>query len=61
MIEFLGADTQIAACREISKFYQETIRGTASEVLEHFNIKEPKGEFVIVFRKNTNKTDSKED
>ncbi len=61
MIEFLGADTQVAASREITKFYQETIRGTATAVLAHFNTKEPKGEFVIVFRKNTNKGDSEKD
>lgn len=51
MIEFLGAETQVTASREITKFYQETIRGTATEVLQHFTTKEPKGEFVIVFKK----------
>jgi 16S rRNA (cytidine1402-2'-O)-methyltransferase len=34
--------------REISKKVEETDRGSVSEVLAHFEAKEPKGEFVIV-------------
>ena len=33
--------------REISKIFEETIRGTVDECLLHFEKKEPKGEFVI--------------
>lgn len=46
--EFMGEDRQVSASREISKKFEETIRGTVSEVLTHFKNKEPKGEFVIV-------------
>ena len=38
----------MCASREISKMYEEHTRGTVSEVLEHFKVKAPKGEFVLV-------------
>jgi len=47
-VEFFGADRQISVSREISKLHEETIRGTAEEVLKHFETKPPKGEIVIV-------------
>jgi len=34
--------------RELTKLYEETVRGTLKEVLAHFENKPPKGEFVIV-------------
>ena len=43
-----GSDRRISVSREISKMYEETIRGTASELILHFKKKKPKGEFVIV-------------
>ncbi len=43
-----GAERRISACREISKMYEESVRGTVQEVLEHFTQTEPKGEFVII-------------
>jgi 16S rRNA (cytidine1402-2'-O)-methyltransferase len=46
--QFIGTERLISISREVSKFYEETVRGTAPELLKHFNIKEPKGEFVIV-------------
>lgn len=46
--EYFGEDRSISVSRELSKLYEETIRGTALEVIEHFTIKAPKGEFVIV-------------
>ena len=46
--EFFGRDRRISACREISKVYEESVRGTVAEVLEHFKEHEPKGEFVII-------------
>lgn len=45
---------QISVSREISKKFEETIRGTAIELIEHFNNKAPKGEFVIVVEGNKN-------
>ena len=46
--EYFGADRQVSVSRELTKMYEETIRGTISEVLNHFETKSPKGEFVIV-------------
>lgn len=46
--EAFGADRQVSVSREISKLYNETVRGTLEEVIAHFKEKEPKGEFVIV-------------
>jgi 16S rRNA (cytidine1402-2'-O)-methyltransferase len=46
--EYFGADRQISVSREITKLYEETIRGSIKEVLEHFEHKPPKGEFVLV-------------
>jgi len=46
--EVFGEDRQVSCCREISKIHEESVRGTMSEVLQHFREHEPKGEFVIV-------------
>ena len=46
--EFIGQDRQVSVSREITKKFEETVRGTVSEVLTHFENKDPKGEFVIV-------------
>lgn len=43
-----GNGRQCSVTREISKVYEETVRGTLAEVIEHFKEKEPKGEFVII-------------
>lgn len=47
-VEYFGAQRPVSVSRELTKFYEETIRGTAAEVLEHYNQKPPKGEIVIV-------------
>lgn len=46
--EVFGADRNVSCCREISKVYEESVRGTLEEVIAHFKETEPKGEFVIV-------------
>lgn len=48
IVQFCGAERQVAVSREISKKFEETIRGSATEVLEHFTENEPRGEFVVV-------------
>ena len=48
MVEFFGEDRSISVSREISKLHEETVRGTAAEVLNHFEAKAPKGEIVII-------------
>ncbi|MFD2100082.1 16S rRNA (cytidine(1402)-2'-O)-methyltransferase [Flagellimonas iocasae] len=47
-VEYFGADRPVSVSRELTKLYEETVRGTLSEVLEHFTNHPPKGEFVIV-------------
>lgn len=47
-VEYFGEDRQVSVSRELTKLYEETIRGTATEVLEHYTSKPPKGEIVIV-------------
>ena len=46
--EYFGADRQVSVSRELTKLYEETTRGTAQEVLQHYQAKPPKGELVIV-------------
>jgi 16S rRNA (cytidine1402-2'-O)-methyltransferase len=46
--EYFGAERQVSVSRELTKLYEETVRGTAKEVLEYYTIKPPKGEIVIV-------------
>ena len=45
--EFIG-ERNVAAVREISKIYQEVVRGPIPTVLEYFKKKQPKGEFVLL-------------
>jgi 16S rRNA (cytidine1402-2'-O)-methyltransferase len=47
-IETLGAERKASVSRELTKVYEETVRGSLSEVLEYFKSKTLKGEFVIV-------------
>lgn len=44
---YFGEDRPISVSREISKLYEETIRGSVKEIIHHFEKKAPKGEFVI--------------
>ena len=46
--EYLGVDRQASVSREISKLYEETVRGTLSELVQHFTATDPRGEIVIV-------------
>ncbi|WP_108422401.1 16S rRNA (cytidine(1402)-2'-O)-methyltransferase [Flagellimonas amoyensis] len=47
-VDYFGADRPVSVSRELTKLYEETVRGTLSEVLEHFTQKAPKGEFVVI-------------
>jgi len=47
-VEYFGADRPISVSRELTKLFEENIRGTATEVLAHYTNKPPKGEIVIV-------------
>ncbi|MCT4673093.1 MAG: 16S rRNA (cytidine(1402)-2'-O)-methyltransferase [Prolixibacteraceae bacterium] len=46
--EVMGADRRVSVSREISKMFEETVRGTVEEVMAHFEAHPPKGEFVMV-------------
>lgn len=48
MAEFFGEDRQVSVTRELSKKFEQTVRGTLLEVAQHFIDHEPKGEFVVV-------------
>ncbi len=50
MVEVFGADREVAVVRELSKKFEQTVRGTITEVAEHFTKHEPKGEFVVVVK-----------
>ena len=43
-----GESRKLSISREISKIYEENIRGTAKELLTYFENKKPKGEIVII-------------
>lgn len=47
-VEYFGNKRPISVSREITKLHEETVRGSAEEVLKHFQEKPPKGEIVIV-------------
>jgi 16S rRNA (cytidine1402-2'-O)-methyltransferase len=49
--EYFGADRRISVSREISKLHEQTLRGTADELIEAFKQKAPKGEFVVIVDK----------
>lgn len=48
LMGFLGEDRKASISRELSKIYQENIRGTLKELYDKFKNKNVKGEFVIV-------------
>lgn len=48
LAEIFGAERQVSVSREISKRFEETRRGTLNEVISHFSVNKPKGEFVII-------------
>lgn len=48
LVEFFGENRSVSVSREITKLHEETIRGTARAVLEHYTSKPPKGEIVVV-------------
>ena len=41
-------DRQIAAARELTKVFEQVVRGSISQVIGHFSANEPRGEFVLV-------------
>ena len=60
--ELFGADREAAVSRELTKKFEENIRGTLQELIDHFSAGEVKGEIVIVLsgkpRKSKHEADS---
>jgi len=46
--EYFGEERQVSVSRELTKLYEENIRGTAKEVLAYYQNKPPKGEIVVI-------------
>lgn len=46
--EYFGEERRVSVSRELTKMFEETVRGSAKEVLAHYENKPPKGEIVIV-------------
>jgi len=46
--EYFGEERNISVSRELTKLYEETVRGSIKEVIAIFENKAPRGEFVIV-------------
>jgi 16S rRNA (cytidine1402-2'-O)-methyltransferase len=46
--EYFGEDRAVSVSRELTKLYEETVRGSAKEVLAYYENKPPKGEIVII-------------
>jgi 16S rRNA (cytidine1402-2'-O)-methyltransferase len=46
-VQYMGPDRQASVSRELTKLYEETVRGTLTEIKSHFENNILKGEFVI--------------
>ncbi len=47
-VDYFGPERPMSVSRELTKLYEETIRGTTAEVRDHFERQTPKGEFVLI-------------
>lgn len=43
-----GSERRVSVSRELTKKFEQTVRGTLAEVAGHFRLHAPKGEFVII-------------
>jgi 16S rRNA (cytidine1402-2'-O)-methyltransferase len=48
VVETFGTDRRIAVARELTKRFEEVMRGSTAEVLAHFEQVAPRGEFTLV-------------
>ncbi|MCE7058996.1 16S rRNA (cytidine(1402)-2'-O)-methyltransferase [Dyadobacter sp. CY343] len=63
-VEYFGADRQVCVSRELTKIFEENVKGTLQEVIDYFTPKTVKGEIVIVLAgkaEEKKKTDKYED
>src|SRR6195952_536821 len=61
MITHFGAERQISVSRELTKMFEETVRGTLTEVKEYFETHTVKGEFVICLAGKPEKESKEQD
>lgn len=57
--EVFGSDRMVSVSRELTKKFEENVRGTLSDVLVRFTEREPKGEIVIVLCGRPRKGDAR--
>lgn len=50
MAQFFGEDRPATVSRELTKLYEETLRGSLAELAKHFETTPPKGEMVVVIK-----------
>jgi 16S rRNA (cytidine1402-2'-O)-methyltransferase len=52
MVVTLGAERQVALCRELTKKFEEVLRGSVSEICTQLETRQLKGEIVLVVDRN---------
>lgn len=57
LAEHFGENRRSAVCRELTKMFEETFRGTLAQAKAHFEAKTVKGEIVIVVSGNSDEAD----
>lgn len=50
LIEYMGAERPAVACRELTKKFEEYVRGSLADLVAHFTQTPPKGEFVLIIQ-----------
>ena len=55
LIDGLAPDRQLVVARELTKKFEEMLRGTAANLLQHFNAHPPKGEIILLISGQTDK------
>ena len=58
--EYLGV-REVAVCREITKMFEEIVRGTTTELIEKFKDRTIKGEVVMIVKERESNKDVNDD
>ena len=61
LAEHFGENRRSAVCRELTKMFEETFRGTLAQAKAHFESKTVKGEIVIVVSGNSDEADNSDE
>lgn len=48
LAEHFGTEREAAVCRELTKMFEETRKGTLPELAAHYEATPPKGEIVLI-------------